>query len=342
MQRSFKEHRELTKGEQMEHNRILDIIISLLIGIKNSNKLIDLSSTGGELRLNGCSYLLNQTIRQYQLSQDHYHVSEKAQKLWDSISTDSIFNYTYRDKVTKDVEGEVVIEKFRGGEGKSYATTTIKCGDYFVFKDVFTDEHIVTVSNIIGELLNLPEYNYEAIENVLNKIHVCKMLKSEDRSIKRKRNRSTDYREVVVSVYKDAGIKLLNFDYQTIPETSIGERKTELGDLSHTAPSATKMTPKRSYAKNGIGEWFLFTNEKTSGYGIKTAYRAYNARCEEVGFVFMTYDKRSPSYGCAELRFHKPYKGKIWYRFTTNRQKISWDTLCMILNEAGKHKVYID
>ena len=85
----------------------------------------------------------------YQFPQNHYYVSEKAQKLWDAISSDSIFNYTYRDTVIKDVDGEVVIEKFRGGEGKPYATSKIKRGDSFVFKDVFTDEHIVTVSNII-------------------------------------------------------------------------------------------------------------------------------------------------------------------------------------------------
>ena len=326
----------------MEQNRILDIIINLLIGIKNNNKLVDQSSIDGELRLNGCSYLLNQTIRQYQFPQNHYYVSEKAQKLWDTISSDSIFNYTYRDTVIKDVDGEVVIEKFRGGEGKPYATSKIKRGDSFVFKDVFTDEHIVTVSNIIDELLALPEYSYEAIENVLNKIYICKMLKSEDRSIKSKKNRSTDYREVVVFDYNDVGIKLLNFDYKTILETLISEQKTELDELSVKMSSTEKMTTNRTHTRDGIGESFLFTNEKTSGYGIKTAYRAYNSRNEEVGFVFMTGDKRSPSYGCAELRFHTPYKGKTWYRFTTDGQKISWDTLCQLLNEKGEYKLYID
>lgn len=326
----------------MKRNRILDIIVNLLIGIKNNNKLVDQSSIDGELKLNGCSYLLNQTIRQYQFPQSHYYVSEKAKKLWDMISSDSIFNYTYRDTVIKDVESEVVIEKFRGGEGKPYATFKIKRGDSFVFKDVFTDEHIVTVSNIIEELLSLPEYSYESIENVLNKIYICKMLKSEDRSIQSKKNRSTDYREVVVSEYDKVGIKLLNFDYKSVLEALISEGKTKSDESSATMPSDEKITKNRIYTRDGIGESFVFTNEKTSGYGIKTAYRAYNSRNEEVGFVFMTGDRRSPSYGYAELRFYTPYKGKTWYRFTTDGQKISWEVLCQHLTAKGEYKIYID
>ena len=326
----------------MEQNRILDIIISLLVGVKNNNKLVDQSAIEGELTLNGCSYLLNQTIRQYQFPSNHYYVSQKAQELWDKISTDSIFNYTYRDTVTKNVDGTVSISKFRGGEGTPYTNTTISRGDTFVFKDVFTDEHIVTVSNIIDELLSLPEYDYESIEKVLNKIYICKMLKSEDRSIKSKKNRSTDYREVIVFDYDEVGIKILNFDYKSVLETLISERTTELEELSGKSKNEEKVTATRLYTRDGIGESFIFKNEKTSGYGIKTAYRAYNSRNEEVGFVFMTGDKRSPSYGYAELRFHTPYKDKTWYRFTTDGQKISWDTLCHLLNEKGEYKVFID
>ena len=66
----------------MDKNRIFDIIISLLIGIKNGNQLQEGSST-----LTGCSYLLNQTIRQYQIPLERYYVSEKAQALWKRIKS---------------------------------------------------------------------------------------------------------------------------------------------------------------------------------------------------------------------------------------------------------------
>lgn len=201
----------------MEQNRIFDIIINLLIGIKNQNRLID-QFANKSMTLNDCSYLLNQTIRQYQLPRDHYFVSEKAQELWNKISSKSIFNYKYRDKITKNIEGQVEIRKFRGGERDPYEIITISAGDSFVFKDVFTEEHIVTVSNIIEELLALPEYTYDAIQKVLDKLYICVMLKDEDRSIKNKKNRSTDYRKVIAFDYQRAEITVLNFDYQSVPE----------------------------------------------------------------------------------------------------------------------------
>jgi hypothetical protein len=223
----------------MEQNRIFDIIINLLMGIKNRNQLVD--KCGDEdLVLNGCSYLLNQTIRQYQFSKNHYFVSKKAQELWDKISTDSIFNYTYRDTVTKNIDEEVEIEKFRGGEGTPYATTIISRGDKFIYKDVFTDEHIVTVSDIIEELLNLPEYDYASIKNILDKIYICKMLKSEDRAIENKKKRSLDYREVVVFDYKKAGIELTTFDYISNLKNMINEYEIDLGELGLTEEAVPK------------------------------------------------------------------------------------------------------
>ena len=78
---------------------------------------------------------------------------------------------------------------------------------------IFFESYVYCGSGI-DELLALPEYSYEAIENVLNKIYICKMLKSEDRSIKSKKNRSTDYREVVVFDYNERNP--LNFEARII------------------------------------------------------------------------------------------------------------------------------
>ena len=214
----------------MEQNRIFDIIINLLEGIKSQNRLI-VHNKDKEMVLNGCAYLLNQTIRQYQVPQSHYFVSKKAQELWNQISTDSIFNYTYQNKVTKNIDGTVIIEKFRGGERNPYATTSISRRDKFTYKDVFTDEHIVTVSNIIDELLALPVYDYTSIEKILNKIYICKMLKHEDRSIANKKDRSTDYREVIIFDYRNADIFLTTFDYKANLEQLLLEKKKELAAL---------------------------------------------------------------------------------------------------------------
>ena len=160
----------------MQQNMILDIIINLLIGIKNNNQLFEKNDRNGSMCLGGCSYLLNQTIRQYQISKSHYFISEKAFDLWNKISTDDIFKYTYRDKVVKNTEDEVSIDKYKGSEKKPFKESlSIKKGDSFIYNDVFTDEHIVTVSNIIDELLNLPTYDYVSITKILDKIYICKI-----------------------------------------------------------------------------------------------------------------------------------------------------------------------
>ena len=196
----------------MSNNKVYDIIINLLIGTKNQNTLTDATCLDEVAKLNGCSYLLNQTIRQYQIPKDHYFVSERALALWKKIRTDSIFDYTYRDRIIKNTDGIVTIDKYRGSEKRPHESTSICCGDAFIYNDVFTDEHIVTVSNIIEELQSLSVYDYSSVKKILDKIYICKMLKEEDRIIENKRNRSTDYREVVAEDYYNAGIRLVDFD----------------------------------------------------------------------------------------------------------------------------------
>ncbi len=216
----------------MEQNKILDIIINLLQGIKSNNEIIETTNEKKVMSLRGCSYLLNQTLRQYNLPQEHYFISEKAFVLWKKISTDNIFNYTYRDKVVKNVDCEVLIDKYKGSEKTPYQKElSIKKGSTFIYNDVFTDEHIVTVSNIIEEMLQLPTYDYVSIKSILEKIYICKMLKSEDHMIKNKRKRSTDYREVLIEDYLDAGIKIKDFNYKAELERKIFSLKKELEEL---------------------------------------------------------------------------------------------------------------
>ena len=199
----------------MQQNKILDIIINLLSGIKNKNAIVEEFEGETGMTLNGASYLLNQTLRQYNIPENHYFISEKAFELWNKISTDDILKYTYRDKITKNTTDVVRIDKYKGGEKEPYQKQVIiNQGDNFIYNDVFTDEHIVTVSDIIKELLDLSTYDYPAITKILDKLYICKMLKSEDRMIKNKSKRSTDYKAVINRDYLDAGIKIKGFHYE--------------------------------------------------------------------------------------------------------------------------------
>ena len=217
----------------MEQNRIFDIIISLVEGIKNNDIFRD-DFCDEEIALTGCRYLLNKIIRQYKIPTNHYFVSEKAFDLWTKINSGSIFDYWDRKKVVKNISGEVFIDKYKNREKVPYQKgCLLKYGDTFAFNDVFTDEHIVTVNEIIKELINLPKCDYLSIKSVLDKIYICKVLKEEDRNIKNQINRSSlDYREIIAFDYNEAGIKVKDFDLKNSLNTLINECKKELEHLN--------------------------------------------------------------------------------------------------------------
>lgn len=216
----------------MEQNKIFDIIINLLEGIKSNNTLVVNDAEGDKYKLCGCSYLLNQTIRQYEIPKDHYFISEKAFELWSKIRNDDILNYSYRNKVIKNTADIVFIDKYSGSNKVPYAKDLeLKKGDSFIYNDVFIDEHIVTVHDVIDELLNLEKYDYFSIKQVLDKIYICKMLKDEDHKIVGKKKRSLDYREVIAFNYYDAGIILKDFKLIEMLEELLEESKKKMEKL---------------------------------------------------------------------------------------------------------------
>lgn len=199
---------------QEQQNKVLDIIIYLLEGYKNGKTLKSVNVDGDETILHSCGYLLNQTIRQYEIPKSHVFVSEKALETWKNISKNDIKNYAHRDIIQKEIEKPIEIDKYKGEEKRPSETIELKFGDKFVYNDVFTDEHIVTISNIIEELCKLPEpHNYASVKKVLDKIYICKMLKSEDRKIKHRKKRSIEYKNVIMGEYCDVGITVVGFDY---------------------------------------------------------------------------------------------------------------------------------
>lgn len=244
----------------MQQNRILDIIINLLNGIKNKNSIVEELETDTTMTLKGVSYLLNQTLRQYNIPKSHYFISEKASELWDKISTDDMLKYTYRDKVTKRTQEIVHIDKYKGGEKEPFQKDVpLKKGESFIYNDVFTDEHIVTVSDIIKELLKLSQYTYSSITNILDKIYICKMLKSEDRMIKNKSKRSTDYREVINKDYLNVGIRLKGFDYPQQPDK---DNKMVGEDIPNPPSPEPPKREKVSHPRFGEGEIISIKGDK--------------------------------------------------------------------------------
>ena len=90
-------------------------------------------------------------------------------------------------------------------------TTTIKKDQICHSKDFFIGDHIVPIKMIEKELLTLKSPNHNNVQNILNNMKVAYITTDEDRRINRlnptyKSNRNLNYKEVIKTIYKKAGI----------------------------------------------------------------------------------------------------------------------------------------
>ena len=193
-------------------NEIFDIIITLTKGIKESgDDRIQCNIDGKEYIVWKSRYLLNQYIRLYQIDQSHTLISKKAKEVWEKISNDDINNYYYQKIVKCENESPVKVKYYRGNEN-TFAEKDLIKGDEFHYRQVFHDEHIIPIKLIIDHLVKLNKennLNYKTIEEVLNNIYVCKMLKEEDRGLNNKYNRPYNLDEIIEKYYKPAGIDII-------------------------------------------------------------------------------------------------------------------------------------
>ena len=165
----------------------------------------------------GVDYLLGQILRQIDVPKERKHLSRGAMEKWNALGLDdkNIWEYNYQDWVECNISGEIVIEEYIGSSSKSKERKlTGNCG--FKFRDVFHDEHIVPINDILEELFKIPkeQLTYEKISEYLDKIHICRILKSEDRNIQPKYNRGCDldFERVYDEIYKKCGVTILDFE----------------------------------------------------------------------------------------------------------------------------------
>lgn len=137
-------------------------------------------------------YLLGQTIRQYEPAENHQHVSVGAWKYWQKQADDNEdirqfqFNWTYQKK-----QNIHQSEKFNA---------------YFI------QEHTTPVADIKKELKKLKQNNnicFQLIEDILEKMHISRIHKDEDKAIQKNSGRGLDF-EVIANrpdCYLGAGIE---------------------------------------------------------------------------------------------------------------------------------------
>src|SRR5574344_307917 len=186
-------------------NAVLDVLISLIKGAKSQWSGLQCDYEGKHYTLWGCSYLLDQVLRLYQIPDNHYLISKKAKDLWAKITTKPIKDFNYQRPVTYEFEEPLKVKCFTGN-GNSFSEKTLKQNDSFPYRDVFHDDHVVPLKLIIQELVNLDEISYETVLPILNKIYICRMLKEEDRALKNKTARANNYLDVIHHLYQEKGM----------------------------------------------------------------------------------------------------------------------------------------
>lgn len=128
-------------------------------------------------------------------------------------------------------------------------------------------------------------------------------------------------------------------------ELNFIDENADFCSVCKTAKQRNSSYPVKSRSSRFVNydEDFTFTGE-TAYYKRKYGYKAYNSKGDNVGIVYMTDDKRSPSYEYCELCFYSEYKTRYgeWHRFFTNGCKLKWATLCSILKTNSEYVCHID
>ncbi len=196
-------------------NKVLDIIISFVKAIQNTPKKgkdeACFYMDDGANRLWGAKYLLGQILRQYEINNDHFFISVAADKLWKEITNgkEDIKDYHYTMKVP--VHKECKLNLYKGAakepfeKEKAFAPTNT-----FQYRQVFHDEHVIPIEDVIQHLIALKELSYKNVQNILNKIYMCRMLKSENSGLSHKRPFSVV--GTIETIYREKNIEIVDWD----------------------------------------------------------------------------------------------------------------------------------
>lgn len=185
-----------------------DAIINSIIVLINEYKTLLSSSTSNIKDIRSLRYLLNQSIREYEIPSDNWHVSKAALALWEDLTKEDIKNYHYRDVVKCDNLKQPWNTDLFQGANKEGDEREIFPNDSFLFNELFHEDHVIPVSLILEEIIKSPIIDYNSIKTILDKMHICVILKEEDRKLGRTKGRNIDFNKTIVDVYNKNGVEL--------------------------------------------------------------------------------------------------------------------------------------
>ena len=244
---------------------LLDVIIAALKGyVATNGKGLDNDSE--EARKSGTinfSYLLGQSIRQWQIPEENWHTSVAAMDVWKLLNKgytgriikikkdDNWIICGYKEKLPKPTP--IKIPRFIGTT-KDFSKITVddvynNNTKQYVFNDIFIAEHTTPVSDIKDALeicyLEFKNNNKsdsdlkDAVRNILNKIHITQILKIEDRRINNCSSRIKEIESVKNKIKQiESGAK------DQIKEESKGKSKEEKKEIRKRIENEKTITIK--------------------------------------------------------------------------------------------------
>lgn len=177
--------RPLKETERKKRNKPIIQAIELFLNALNS----------GKQKPHDYEYLLGQTIRQYEPAENHQHVSIEAWKYWQNQADDNEdirqfqFTLTYKKKQN----------------GQKQKSQSEKFNKYFI------QEHTTPVADIKEKLkkINKNDINYQSIKKTLEQMHISRILKTENKKIKKNHYRGLEFENIAnkPDCYLGAGIE---------------------------------------------------------------------------------------------------------------------------------------
>ena len=155
---------------------LVEIIRSALSAINNGYQRTK-NSYGVDYK-----YLLNQSIRQYVIPSSNLHMTVAADKLWQDLGiSGSILLYRYQDAILP----KQTLLSVKTCKGNSNRIVDVFANQSIPFNLLFIEEHTTPVSDVIKALKAAYSSNPtdQTIVDVLDKMHITKMLKIENKDI---------------------------------------------------------------------------------------------------------------------------------------------------------------
>ena len=127
-------------------NKVIGIIIDFIKALQSEDNALVSTEGDSIYRISNPKYLLGQILRQYELKPCQYYFSTSAMLLWEKLSVQDMWAYSYRQYDHCENEEPVLISEYTGNGNVPRENRKVQRGDKFIFRDVFHDEHMIPIS----------------------------------------------------------------------------------------------------------------------------------------------------------------------------------------------------